>query len=559
MTIKKSPSNSYDLYDPYASQLRILGERYIKRTCSDFPQWGSGLGFSKYESQLAGSDLKTRLARISFLENLLSETEKLPAGGLAKDDWLDRRCFLSLLRTELLQTKDLERYRTNPQECCDSAVGAVLELIIRHSENLMKARPAIESRLATIPAFLKAGAAAIRNPVPLWTKLAVQSCKGAEEFVTSIGKTLAEHSPDPTATLRTSSVAAEAFAKYAKAIVAKKPSKPGDFAIGRERFEYLVREKTGLDWSLGEIEAEGHRQIQELSRELENEALNLAKQSGDKGKKTAKQILEAARDSWIPGAPLLQLYTSSSEEWRQRVVKSGLYTVPPDETLTVNPVPDFMREHFPTAAYSAPGPFEKQQRGIFWVNDLGMKKKNPNEKLREERQHFGLEMTSAHEGYPGHHLQFAIQNRHPSSIRRICSHAIFYEGWTMWCEMLAVEKQWVRGPYAHLARLQQLHDALWRAYRIVIDCGLQSGKLTHEAAAQIRVKGVGFTPARARADVNWYTAQPTVPMSYLLGRLELERIKEARVGEKGWSLRKFHDWALSHGAIPWSWIERAER
>ena len=121
----------------------------------------------------------------------------------------------------------------------------------------------------------------------------------------------------------------------------------------------------------------------------------------------------------------------------------------------------------------------------------------------------------------------------------------------MWCEKLAVEKQWVKGP---LARLQQLHDSLWRAYRIVIDCGLHTGKLTHESAAQILVKGVGFTPARARADVNWYTSQPTVPMSYLIGRLELERVRDAMMKNEGWSLREFHDWALSHGAIPWSWI-----
>lgn len=125
----------------------------------------------------------------------------------------------------------------------------------------------------------------------------------------------------------------------------------------------------------------------------------------------------------------------------------------------------------------------------------------------------------------------------------------------MWCEKLAVEKGWVKGPYA---RLQQLHDALWRAYRIVIDCGLHSGKLTHEAAAQILVKGVGFTPARARADVNWYTAAPTVPMSYLLGRLELERVKTRMIKGRGWSLRKFHDWALSHGAVPWTWIEQSD-
>jgi uncharacterized protein (DUF885 family) len=121
----------------------------------------------------------------------------------------------------------------------------------------------------------------------------------------------------------------------------------------------------------------------------------------------------------------------------------------------------------------------------------------------------------------------------------------------MWCEKIAVEKGWCTGPFS---RLQQLHDALWRAHRIVIDCGLHTGKLTHESAARMLVKGVGFTLARARADVNWYTSQPTVPMSYLLGRLELERVKDAMMRKEGWSLREFHDWALSHGAVPWRWI-----
>jgi len=530
-----------------SAKIRSLGDRYIRRTCTDFPQWGSSLGFIKYESQLAGSDAKTRLARIGFLEELLAETEALSVNALQGDDWLDRRCFLSMLRTELLNSRDLARWRTNPQECCDGAAGAVFELVIRHSENLKKARPAIESRLAAIPNFLKEGAAALRNPVPLWTKLAVQACKGSKAFVEEIGETLADLSPEPAKTRAIVQAAGKAFDDYAKTIAKKKQGKPGDFAIGRDRFEYLVRERTGLDWSLPEIEAEGHRLIAEISAELVTEAKKFG------AKKSAKQILEAARDAWIPEASLLDLYTHSSEEWRDRVVKSGLYPIPPGQSLKVRPVSDFMRDHFPTAAYSAPGAFQKKQEGIFWVNDLGVTKKSSAEALGEARQHFGLDLTSAHEGYPGHHLQFAIQNQHSSSIRRLSSHAIFYEGWTMWCEKLAVEQGWVSGPYA---RLQQLHDALWRAYRIIIDCGLQSGKLTHEAAAQILVKGVGFTPARARADVNWYTSQPTVPMSYLLGRLELERVKSRMMEGKGWSLSQFHDWALSHGAIPWTWIEK---
>jgi Bacterial protein of unknown function (DUF885) len=533
-----------------SNRLRSLGERYIRRTCSDFPQWGSGVGLHRYEPGLAGSDEATRLARNGFLEKLLADVEALPASELKGADWLDRRCFLSLLRTELFQSRDLERWRTNPQECCDGAVGAVFELVIRHSKNLRKALPAIESRLAAIPGFLAAGAAAVKHPVPLWTRLAVRSCKGAKEFVLTLGETLSELSTHPEKTRRLASAAAVAFDRYAKSISVKRPGKTNGFSLGRGRFEWLVRERTGLDMSLPEIEAEGWRLIASLRKEIAIEAKK-------HGNGSADVILSRMRDAWVPEAPLLELYRGSSEQWRKRVISSGLFPLPSGESLEVTPVPDFMREHFPTAAYSASGPFDRRQKGIFWVNDLGATMKDNADALREARQHFGLELTSAHEGYPGHHLQFAVQNRLPSRIRRLCSHAIFYEGWTMWCEKLAVEKGWVKGSHGRVARLQQLHDALWRAHRIVIDCGLHSGKLSHAAAARMLVEGVGFTLARARADVNWYTSQPTVPMSYLLGRLELERVKNRFVTGKGCSLRKFHDWILSHGAVPWAWIEQA--
>ena len=125
----------------------------------------------------------------------------------------------------------------------------------------------------------------------------------------------------------------------------------------------------------------------------------------------------------------------------------------------------------------------------------------------------------------------------------------------MWCEKMAVERGLVDFPGAELIQLQ---DALWRAHRIVIDCGLQEGTLTHAQAASMLQRGVGFTAARARGDVNWYTSSPAVPMSYLLGRLEVEKLHGRLVEGRGWSLKKFNDWMLSHGALPYSWIVRAE-
>ena len=130
----------------------------------------------------------------------------------------------------------------------------------------------------------------------------------------------------------------------------------------------------------------------------------------------------------------------------------------------------------------------------------------------------------------------------------------YYEGWTLWVEKMCIDLGIVDYPEA---RLSQLHDALWRAYRIGIDCDLHDGVITYAGACRRLQEGVGFTPGRARADVNWYTAAPTVPMSYLLGRLEVERLHARLVEGEGWTLRQFNDWMLAQGALPWSWLWQA--
>ena len=226
---------------------------------------------------------------------------------------------------------------------------------------------------------------------------------------------------------------------------------------------------------------------------------------------------------------------------------------PEGDVLQVKPVPEFLRPVIPTAAYQQPPAFVKAQRGVFWVNDLSVTRTTAAEKLAEQQQHFGLALTCAHEGYPGHHLQFVIANRHPRKWRRLFAHAVFYEGWTLWCEQMLVDLKIARSPWLPV---QQLHDALWRCHRILVDLRLQTGRYSYEQAVRHLQREVGFTRARAQADVNWYTAQPAVPMSYWLGRLENERLRERLVAGRGWSLRQFNDWLLSFGTIPQAWIER---
>ena len=228
-------------------------------------------------------------------------------------------------------------------------------------------------------------------------------------------------------------------------------------------------------------------------------------------------------------------------------------TFPAGDSLVVRPVPEFLRALIATAAYDPPGAFEKRQRGIFWVNDLGLYKKDPEEQLAERQQHYGISLTCAHEAYPGHHLQFVSANRHPRKWRRLFGHAVFYEGWTLWCEQMAIDLNVDAAPWT---RVQQLHDALWRCHRILVDLRLQTGRYSWPQGVRHLQTHLGFTRTRAKAETNWYTTQPGVPMSYWLGRLENERLHHRLVEGRGWTLQKFNDWLLSFGTIPQSWIEK---
>jgi len=250
---------------------------------------------------------------------------------------------------------------------------------------------------------------------------------------------------------------------------------------------------------------------------------------------------------------LLELYREETTRIAQAFEAANAVSFPKGDELLVKPVPDFLRPIIATAAYTQPGAFEKRQRGVFWVNDLSLLKSTEAEKRAEQQQHFGLPLTCAHEAYPGHHLQFVTANRHPRRWRRLFAHAVFYEGWTLSCEQMLVD---LRVDKSDWLPVQQLHDALWRCHRILVDLRLQTGRYSHAQATRHLQKHLGFTRGRAEADVNWYTTQPGIPMSYWLGRLEVMRLEQKLIRGRGWTLRQFNDWLLSFGTLPQAWIEK---
>lgn len=528
-----------------ASHFEGLLDRYFEALLAEHPVAAAYAGLPEGRGHLGRASHAFEKRWQTMRQHTLANLDSLSPRELSNEQHLDRLAFRSQL---LRECEDFERGRhTLDPNALDHVLNTLLFELQRGEDEPAEVARNLRSLLKETPRYLSDAAKLILRPERVWRKIMEQTAAGAGSLFDAVSVFLKRNNGQNGADAKLIAAAQKAFSDYRKKICSRPLAPEGSFAIGSQSLQRRIRDQLGIDYSLGEIEALALSEVERISSHLRAECWKFGKG------KSVEEIINERRVEWDPGDDLLALYQSETKRVADSFSSARAVTFPKNETLDVRPVPEFMRHLFPTAAYSQPGAFEKRQRGIFWVNDLSVTKKTEAEKRAERQQHFGLTLTCAHEAYPGHHLQFVTANQHPRKWRRLFAHAVFYEGWTLWCEQMMVDLKIDRSPWL---RVQQLFDALWRCHRILVDLRLQTGRYSYEQAVKHMQKNLGFTRARAEADVNWYTGQPTVPMSYWLGRLENERLRQRLIAGRGWTLEQFNDWLLSFGTLPQSWIEK---
>jgi uncharacterized protein (DUF885 family) len=180
-----------------------------------------------------------------------------------------------------------------------------------------------------------------------------------------------------------------------------------------------------------------------------------------------------------------------------------------------------------------------------------------------------LEGTAFHEGIPGHHLQITLGQEHTGvhPLVRYSFFSGFGEGWALYAERLADEM----GLYSSdLERLGDLGGGqALRAARLVVDPGLHVLGWSRSRAIEYMVAHVPESRDYIESEVDRYIADPGQATAYMIGRLEIERLRheaEDRLGSQ-FDLPEFHDRVLESGAVPLpllrshieSWIERKLR
>ncbi|MCX6928871.1 MAG: DUF885 domain-containing protein [Verrucomicrobia bacterium] len=528
-----------------AKQFEGLLAHYFETLLHDNPVFSTiAAGLRDGEGKLGRLTLDFQKKRERERQSALRALEGISPRELSSEQQLDRLALRSLL---LKECEDCARARHELEPIApDHLLNILLHELQRGDDEPQRAARNLRSLLKQAPDFLDGAAAVVRNPERVWLRVMEQTVTGGMALLEGVGKFFKTVGQEP-GDEALIAAAGKAMQRYQERAKERRPAPEGSFALGAAALQRRVRDELGLDYTLGQVESLALGEVDRIGGLLKAACARFGRN------KSADEIIAEARANWRPAKPLLELYEQETQRIAQGFRAARAVSFPVGDVLQVKSVPEFLRAVIPTAAYQPPPAFTKAQRGVFWVNDLSLTKQTAAEKFAEQQQHFGLPLTCAHEAYPGHHLQFVTANHHPRQWRRLFAHAVFYEGWTLWCEQMMVDLRIDRSPWL---LVQQLHDALWRCHRILVDLRLQTGRYSHEQAVRHMQRHLGFTRARATADVNWYTAQPAVPMCYWLGRLENERLRQRLVVGRGWTLRKFNDWLLSFGTIPQAWIEK---
>jgi len=321
-----------------------------------------------------------------------------------------------------------------------------------------------------------------------------------------------------------------------------------DFRLPPEVYAYRLRQM-GVDMPVDELVRRAEVAFREIQNEMEGLAPRVAQEKGF-SVTDYRGVLRELKKQQITGEAILPFFQGRIKALEEIIRREKIVSLPERP----------MKFRLASAAESVnqPAPNMQPPRLIGNTGEQGefvLPLRIPGQQGQSNLQlddftydAFSWPVT-AHEGRPGHDLQFAslIENGVSKARAIFAQNGVNVEGWALYAE--AEVK-----PYLPLdGQLAALQSRLARAARAILDPSLQQGTVTREEAMRVLREDVGLSEGLALSEIQRYTYRgPGQATSYFVGytrlmelRAEVERI----LGPK-FDRRKYHDFLLAQGLLP---------
>jgi uncharacterized protein (DUF885 family) len=313
---------------------------------------------------------------------------------------------------------------------------------------------------------------------------------------------------------------------------------------GKAYYALQVREYTTTDLTPAQIHAIGLRLVAQIHARMQR----VLQQVGFKGsyQDFVTYLRTNPRFYYRDPKELLEAYRAAAKRVDPLLVTEFPVWILPRVPYGVRPIPASLApDTYP--AYSDPPAGDGSVAGYLSVNLY-----EP-----ETRPKYEIQVLTCHEGRPGHQLQIpiAMELQNLPDFRRFDYYSSYGEGWALYTEALCDEMGLYGDPYSKFGYLDY---QMWRAVRLVVDTGIHSEGWTRAQAVRYFEDNSALTEQNINTEVDRYIAWPGQALSYMIGELDIQRLRKRAEGALGsrFDVKAFHAAVLEHGALPLTVLDR---
>ncbi|TKJ19573.1 MAG: hypothetical protein CEE43_14785 [Promethearchaeota archaeon Loki_b32] len=515
-------------------------EEYFKRN----PRIAVQFGKEEYEKEVESGIKEHLVENLKWFSEWIDELKQLDVEKLNFENQISLKAMEYYHNLNLFMHEAFPLWKKEPnglayfQETVfllfqrKGPVTSVAEVIIAHLSNLPKYLEEFQSRFD-------------ETPIPkVWRDLALEQVQSTPKSLQTLAEAFSETADISESLKNKLLITFKEVESVIQTHVEWIKSLPVDndefaWALGPEKFDKLLSLRK-IPWDRktlikkgNEIFSSAFKKIKQITKEIYP-------------KKTLSEAIEAFfKEDQIPNFQEVLEYTLSEAKRAKKFIESHNLATIPQEKLVIVETPFHLIPIIPGAAYVEAPYFRGDQPGIFMIS--------PTQKDRHSYTYVSDWMI--HEAYPGHHLDFVCNNTFTPLIRLlgVTSYTSMetVEGWALYCEEMMLHQGFYKDP----VKTQQLISGLQvgRAMNLMLDIQLHCKQRSMADASKMLMNVLAMGEATAKAVILGYTTTPVYPLSYLIGKLLIDDLRqevEEKMGNK-FSLKFFHDTILRSGDLPY--------
>lgn len=548
--------------DEGSARLTAFFQQYLDRWFESEPLSATRLGDHRFDDRLDDLSAKAREKRDQLDRSTLRElVEQFDPGSLARDARIDFEIFRHHLESSIWSREHFRPFEDDPRVYGDYLTESVYLLFVQSTlpkaTNLKNAL----ARMGQVPKVVETARATLKNPARVKTETAIRQTEGAiafysDELFTLAGLPKGQGELGEKAKANVSALK-EHLAHLKNEVL---PRSTEDWRIGRDLFV----KKLDLELDSGISADEVLREAESEATRVEREMAVIARQlwgtlfpkdaippDDEPGRRamTRRVLAEVAKKHGSPET-LVTDARGTVRAIKEFIQSRDILTLPDPDQCQVIEMPEFMRGN--SVAYLNPSPpLDDKAASEYAIspppNDWSAKRVAS---FLEEYNESMLKILTIHEAYPGHYVQLAYSNRHPSLIRKVLSSGTFAEGWAVYTEQMMLDQGFGEGDLG--LRLNQLKFYLRAVVNAILDRKMHTENMTDAEAMEL-LSGRAFQTEGEAVGKIIRSKQSSCQLStYFVGRTAFYRLRQKVQREAGatFALGRYHEAVLSHGTLP---------